>query len=399
MRASSDNKPTRGISRELAYVLHCALALPEPAGPDDLDWDGVAHLAARHRVEGLVAAEAAGAPSLPPAARQRFDELRRVRALVYLAQLAETARLSRDLEDAGIACLALKGCALAETHYAPSPELRTALDVDILVDPRDFGQADRLLREAGYVRTSPGFEPPAASESMVRRLVNAYEYDHAVSGLKVELHHRLLPNPYVLAVPFRELLDGSVEVAIGTGRVRALAGAPLIAYLCAHAAGHAFFRLKWLADIHRAFLACGGERIASTLDRARAWGCGRAVLAALALHERLAGGIGVAVDARKRRLAPLVTHCMREILRPERAAGHRLGDVPDDLNAALYGMRLAEDWPARLFPLLRLLTHPDDTRVLGLGSEWALLYAILGRPLAACRLVGRTLGSQGAAPT
>jgi hypothetical protein len=41
--------------------------------------------------------------------------------------------------------------------------------------------------------------------------------------------------------------------------------------------------------------------------------------------------------------------------------------------------------------MLRFLVHADDVRVLGLGAQWLVLYVILGRFLAAGRLIHRTV--------
>lgn len=387
-------EPRTDMSRELKFVLHAALTGASPCSPTDLDWREVHRLAVRHRVEGLVAA-AVPAGAVPDPAGPLLEATRRRLAVTYLAQLAETAELSRLLETSGIASLSLKGCAIAQTYYLPHPHLRAAIDIDLIVDPRDFTEADRVLRRRGYARASPDFDPPARAEDMIRLLVNSYEYAHPQTGLKIELHHRLVANPYVLPVPFSELMTSASTVPIGLGSVRTLAGPPLLAYLCTHAAGHAFFRLKWLADIHRVFAHTSRPEMASTLAAARGWGCERAVVLALLLHEELTGLSTLPIEpAERRRMAPLVAYCRLALARPE-ADGHGLTDIPDDLRALRYAMRLAATLPARLFPLLRLLTHPDDARVLKLGTRWVWLYAIAGRPLAARRLVGRTLAKPG----
>jgi hypothetical protein len=210
--------------------------------------------------------------------------------------------------------------------------------------------------------------------------------------LKVELHHRLLANPYLMDVRFEQLLARSVMVPAANRALRGLGAADLVIYLCCHAAGHAFFRLKWLADIGRVFERQGPNRVRLALEQAQALGCDRPFLLSLLLQEQLLGRATLAIDERQRKaVAPLATHAMRAALREvKESAEHSLWDVPDDLRAAAYTMRLAPSWRSRLFAILRLLVHPDDAAVLNLGVEWCVLYALLGRALAARRLARRS---------
>lgn len=378
------------LTDEFSFVLAACADKPAPVDAERLDWDEVLRLAVRHRVEGLVAS-AISAENLPEHIAAAFENRRRALAIAYLTQLSETLRLSNLLLGSGIPSIVLKGCALGKIFYAPHPEVRHAWDIDLLVASSDFSEADRLLRRNGYVRTGPSFEPTRKGQSMVRYLLSDYTYSQTETGLTVELHERLVNNPYRLAIPFEDLLGGSVEVGIGDGRVRALGSATLTPYVCAHAAGHAFFRLKWLADVHRLLSSSTPSELSDALATARSWGCERAVAAAISLHAQLIGTTVPTLDQKQSRaVAPLVADCMRAILSPKDLSEHDLRDIPEDLRATAYRMRLGDCWHARLFPILRFLVHADDVRVLGLGVNWLVLYAVLGRFLAAGRLVHRT---------
>lgn len=387
---------------DLSEELRFAIAASCDTGPDlpgsNFDWVKLHRLAVRHRIEGVVGAAVSALPAeyVPAETRAQVDVDRRSLALMYLGQLAETLRISKFLERAGIPCIALKGCIFAKSHYDPHPEQRHAVDIDILVAPSDFAEADRCLKKEGYVRSCPNFEPPASSEEMVHFLLNAYEYRHSTNGLHVELHHRLLFNPYILPVPFHELLTNSEEIKIADGRVRGLTGNLLAAYLCAHSAGHAFFRLKWVADTHRLFSAMAVAECRDLLVRASNWRCKKPIYLALFLEETLTGSVQVLLDDERRRiLKPLLKHCLRELFKVETNEVHGLRDLPDDFRRMVYGMRLTDDVRARAFPVLRSLIHPDDARLLKLDTKWMVLYALMGRPLAASRLVKRTLRPNG----
>lgn len=389
------------FSEEFRFLLSACFDTLIAPPSTSFNWGELQRLAARHRVEGLVGETVSALPlgSVPTETAASFSKAKRALGFAYLSQLGETLRLSNLLQSVGIASIALKGAALANVYYAPHPERRHAIDIDILVDPTDFASADRLLRHEGYRRICPDFDPPEAAESMVQHLLNAFEYCHSERGIKVELHHRLLSNPYILAIPFPDLLKDSVEVRIGQGSVRALGGNALITYLSAHAAGHAFFRLKWLADIHRVVLSLTPEEIYDALAQARRWGCERPLVLSLLLQEKFGGSSGRNLEPElQSHVAPLVGHCIRALLRPEHRGEHVLRDLPSDLHTAFYGSRLGNNWRSQLFPLLRLLAHSDDTRLLKLGVEWSLLYAVLGRLLAAYRLFCRRFLKPSAEP-
>lgn len=377
---------------ELSFVARTVLGGPEPEIGGCLDWERVQHLAARHRVEGLVAGYLARRDSrqVPPPVLAQFEAARRPLAVHYLLQLAETLRLSTLLVKAGIPVIVLKGCAVAHQLYQPSPELRHSIDIDLLVSTDDFAEAERLLSREGYVRTTPAKELSPSAESMVCYLVSAYEYLHVDTGLKLELHHRPLGDPFTMQVPFAELLARSALVPIGGGAVRALVGETLAVHLCAHAAAHRFFRLKWLADCLRSLDALSAESLAHVLDLAREWQCEKGVLLTLLLGEwlRRTSAEYLLDDEHRTRLAPLLGHAARAIEEDEKT-GHKIADIPDDLRNLSYAVRLASTPHSRLFAGLRLLTHPDDTAALGLSARWAPVYALLGRILAIGRLVAR----------
>src|SRR5262249_50673676 len=165
-------------------------------------------------------------------------------------------------------------------------------------------------------------------------------------------------------------------------------------YLCSHAAGHSFSRLKWMADIVRVFESIGTRGVNLAVDRSRAWGCHRSLIVAVLLQEWLVGQVSVTLNDEERKVAqPLAAFAMRAILGSNNeTANHGLLDLANDLRATIYAARLSSDWRALMFPVLRFLVHPDDVRVLKLGAKWSVLYALVGRALAIRRLAKRTFG-------
>jgi Uncharacterised nucleotidyltransferase len=160
------------------------------AGPN---WDCLIEGASRHRVSRLLldGLQACGSPHVPA---NVIAELRRqtlVAARHSLAHIAELVRLSRIFARAEIRVLALKGVVLSAQLYG-DPALRNPRDIDLLVDPEEFDNAEALLVEAGYRRYDPNLSP--RQRIAYRRWIKEVEYIHVVKGICVELHHRLHDN-------------------------------------------------------------------------------------------------------------------------------------------------------------------------------------------------------------
>ncbi len=102
----------------------------------------------RHRVEGLVhhgLSQAGIAPPEPVAHDLAAEASRIVRQ--NLAFAAESLRLLRRLEAAGIPLLFVKGVTLSALAYG-TLSLKMGWDIDVLVPPEDVACAADLLQQA-----------------------------------------------------------------------------------------------------------------------------------------------------------------------------------------------------------------------------------------------------------
>ncbi len=364
------------------------------------DWDRLLRLADRHRVNGLLAAHlaATGAYEMPGNVASALAGERRKLAFHYLRQTGAMIEAVDRLRTRGIPAIVLKGVPLALKCYAAAPELKQSRDIDLLVPSEHHADAEAMLRAEGYRRTMPAFEPTPDGWTMIRHLHDATELVHPDEGHCIELHHRLLWDPNLMAIPFPALEARAEAIEIGGTRISALGMADLGVFLCCHAAGHAFARLKWLADIARLISSQGANGATTVLDRSRELGCGRHVALTLAMLEHL-GGPPAPIDARERdALRPLISSSMRIMTADERPDRLRVRDVLADTREMIYGLRLAPTARSKAFKVLQHLTNQDDVRLLGLGRTWAPLYAVAGRALALRRLVARALRA-GRSPT
>lgn len=252
-----------------------------------LDWRLVLRVAARHRVIGLVyhALHAAGVPC-PEDVQAILERKGGAIARQNLALAAETLRLQRHFDAAGIAAVVLKGASLAQRAYG-STAFKHGRDIDLVVPPAHAFAALRILEDDGYALVDPARELTDAQRHAYIARGYQMELFDARRGTRVELHWRLCENPHLLA-GIDAFADGqSVPVAGGT--VRTLNDADLFAYLCVHGADHFWFRLKWLADLNALLGTMDAAGLGALYAHAQAHGAGLCAGQALLLCERILG--------------------------------------------------------------------------------------------------------------
>lgn len=304
------------------FRLFC-LALRRPQQADDVaalrremaagpDWACVLEGARRHRVTPLLLAglQACRSPDLPPAVVAELRQEAMAAAVVSFAQMREIARLSRVFARGGIRMLALKGVVLS-AQLCERPGLRNPRDIDLLVAPEEFAEAERLLVEVGYRRAGPSLS--VRQNAAYRRWIKDAAYLNAATGMQVELHHRFSDNPALVTCDFARLWHEREEVEIAGAVVAGLPHEHLGLYLCMHGAGHCWEELRWLIDLAAALRQPGAADTA--IAAAGAGGLGAPMLHALTLaHDWL--GLPVAefhlararVDRHVKRLDRILGH-------------------------------------------------------------------------------------------
>jgi hypothetical protein len=257
------------------------------AAAGEVDWPLLLRIARRHRVEGLVwQALAPVKPRIPAQFAGELREAARRIGRANIAQAAESVRLFRGLEAAGIPVLFLKGVSLGLLAYGDIA-IKASRDIDLLVPKEQlFGAAD-AMQEAGYRLLFP-----ASLSSDQLRLWHAHSKESVWAkpegGALVELHTALADNPLLIRGLGCQSPRQAVEVAPGLA-LPTLARDELFAYLCVHGATSAWFRLKWIADI-AALVAGEEEREIERLHRRSVeLGAGRASASALLLGASLFG--------------------------------------------------------------------------------------------------------------
>ncbi len=248
-----------------------------------VDWPKVVQVSNRQRVEGLVADGLRSVGDAVPAPiKSALDASAAENARLSLFQAAESLRLQRLFEAAGIGLTFIKGTALALLAYG-NIGIKHSWDIDIVVEDANVLAAAALLRTVGYVREIP--DEGLDDGRFLEWSTFAHEclWKHPSRGLCVELHWRLTQNSSHLAHVF-----ASRRVAVLDGQfISTLGDEDLFAYLCLHGARHGWSRLKWLADLAAWLVQMPPQDVERLHRVAQSAGVGRASAQALLLCERL----------------------------------------------------------------------------------------------------------------
>jgi Uncharacterised nucleotidyltransferase len=373
------------------FRLFC-LALHRPKRPGDLEalrkaaapnWATILTGARRHRVAPLLLEGLQRLPHVPPDVVAELRQQSIAAAQSSLAQVAEISRLTGAFTRANIRVLALKGVVLsAQVHGGAFP--RGARDIDLLVDPRQFSAAELVLTKEGYRSAVESFSPRKRASHL--RWLKDIEYVDPGTGVALELHQRLADNAYLLPADFDTLWREREEVRTGNVAVATLSRRALGLYLCAHGAGHAWERLRWLVDLAALFRKPGSVDVA--LADADAAGLGPAMLHALMLaHDWL--GLPVdqchlaraQADAQVSRLDRILSHLYAGSAWHEMPASGSLQAITRySLWQRLYRVLLKPDWRYRTRQIMREFFSPADFDTVHLPDALFFLYPVV-RPV------------------
>jgi hypothetical protein len=216
-----------------------ARACPSSPPPGDTDFmDAVA----RHRVAPLALRRISELPVMrglePTLLAAQAGNARR--ALISVARLSA---IGDAFARANVPWCVLKGVPLARRHYGDIAA-RHVGDIDLLVAPDRVIQADAALRSIGWRRFDQSPEAPLPP-------LHTWHEQHYVDGseLRIELHHRLHPNPHLVPVATRALLADVEPIDLGGVTVPVLGAVIDLLYLATHGCRHGWYRLMWVHDL------------------------------------------------------------------------------------------------------------------------------------------------------
>ena len=377
--------PYLSAADPVGALLLAAAAWPHASGGErppagEIDATVLADAAERHGMLPVLHEYlAARGEPIPPVLRER-----RTRASYrYLAQTAALKRVLSALAAAGVDALVLKGQPLSFQIYG-RPDLRPAVDIDLLIDPGQREAADSVLVALGF---RPAYATPVA---LLPALMKDARY-LAPGGIVLELHWRLLSNRFTLPWPFEALWAERVAVPLAGMDVFTLPPARQATYLALHGIHHAWDRLRWIADV--AQLLREPEAMEAALEKAGS-------LAPVLLHaiHVAADTVSMPVADRHRRLwrTRRVAALDRAVCRYASAKSRR--ETAGATLPTWAGQRFAEQWVlllscggrrAVLEEIRLLLVSAADRELVALPRGMTWLFPLLRPFLFLVRLVQR----------
>jgi hypothetical protein len=272
--------------------------VPELAGyVDQHGVAGLGRLAVQHGVVGCLwtALRATGRGGAPGAAAVAAAHAATVAG--HQRAMTELGLIDRTLQAAGLEYLVLKGPVLAERVYRRA-DLRSYVDIDLLVAPADFGAALAALEAAGCAVYERNWQ-------LARKRLLGELRLFTPAGAVLDLHWHVIADRATRAafpVDLAAVRGRACTVAVGGRPVRTLDPADTVVHLALHASLAGGHRLVWLKDLEQAMLAPDAPQWSELEPRAAEWRAGPALALMLARAGRT---LGVPVPAGlARRLVP-----------------------------------------------------------------------------------------------
>lgn len=282
----------------------------------------------------------------------------------------ELARVVTYFEKSDVAVICLKGPVIGQKIYG-SIGLRTFKDLDLLVEETRLSEATTLLQQLDYI-----LDPSSEYDTQrANHLVFIHKHTHHM----IELHWRLHPN--ILHEPtFSELWSRHEVVTIAGVDVPCLETEELFVYLISHGAKHAWFRLRWLYDIHL-FLeqSLDFDRIKTRLAKR---GCLHMMGQALLLRKELFAGtipeefLDLTENRRSQRMAVMA----HRIIEEQNDPGKDNQTLAEYSYWKRYYWLIRDDEKRREFVWHHLLPNQHDVATLRLPQRLSFLYGPL-RPV------------------
>lgn len=342
-----------------------------------IDWGWVMGQAKKHGIEPMlhVVMQRHGIEA-PEQVTTWLMRRRRATTFHSMHQTRELRRVVERFEGRGVPVMPLKGPLLGRLAYGDA-SLRRSVDLDLLVQNRDFDRAVEVLHDLGYgtYRT----EHPAEMAHFVE-WHRSYEFAHHEKSIILELHRDFFPRIVPGVIDTEGAWERHVNVSLGGTTMRSLALEDLVIYLCAHGTRHRWAKLKWLSDLYGVLQRHSAIDWSALLERARKGGSLRMVRIGLGLAHQHLG-------------APLPDRVLNDVQGDSRA--QRMMDTVwrewifafsttevEPWSAFWFHLRERERWQDRLPYLLhslQLAVAPSekDRDFLSLPDELSALYYVV----------------------
>jgi hypothetical protein len=307
-------------SPEFEFLVECCRGAFEPGRPPtatSLEWPLFMRLVRFHRVQGLVWNTLRNPENHVP--QGVHDEMTPDATAIVASNLrlaAECQRLKTAFGDHGIAVMFVKGLTLGTLAYG-TIATKAGVDIDLLVDPQQLGDAAALLQGDGYRLAEPAEPVTPPRLAKWHRIRKESTWIQAHKCFQVDLHTCLADNPALIPAIGLNSPTQMVEISPGIS-LSTLADDELFAYLAVHGASSAWFRLKWITDFAALMAGKSPAELDRLYERSQQLGAGRAPAQAMLLADMLYGSLkgAEALKARleaDRRARWLATIALRQV--------------------------------------------------------------------------------------
>jgi len=249
------------------------------------DWSEFLAVVKRHRIPGLAYRALRQVAGVPEEIRQTLATQARANTFGNLRCIGLQSQLDAKFKQCGIRYAVLKGIPLSQQLYGEN-SVRHSRDIDLLVALHDFEAAENVLLQAGLKRTDPEEELTPQFRQLWFNRRHHFSYLHPQHGITVELHWRLHDNIDIDPGP-RALQDLEQVKASPGVFLPVLRREYLLPNLMVHGAGHAWCRLKWIADVTALLSVFSADDRNALLDQARDQGIEPAFRQGIAICEAL----------------------------------------------------------------------------------------------------------------
>lgn len=233
----------------------------------ELNWDYLLDSADRHGLMPLLYWHlSSGCPEVMPEdvrIKLKHEFFTNSRWTLYLT--SELLRIIKFLEDNGISAVGFKGPLLSLAAYGDIT-LRQFLDLDILVDKRDFCRTKGLLDSEGY---AIDLRLTAAQQSSHLRFDCEVPFSHTDSGCVVDLHWELAPKRFPFSITQEDIFKRLQKIKVGKNGLHTFSNEDLLLFLCVHGAKHLWSRLEWICAVAELVRNSEGIDWTTVVERAR----------------------------------------------------------------------------------------------------------------------------------
>jgi hypothetical protein len=218
---------------------------------------------------------------MPASAQASLADFRRVHLVHALSAAQQLSRVAAALTAAGVRFAAFKGATLAKQLYGDL-SAREYSDIDLIVPKPQVGDAEDVLAALGYCG-----DGDRAFRGAFQAYLRQYGFVHPELGVAIDLHWDFSGSHVPFPLDPDEIWDALEQVPIGYQGVPAVSGANLALLLAGHGTKEGWRSLDWVCDFAMLVHRRPDLDWPAIHRRARARGCGDALLLACAMAERL----------------------------------------------------------------------------------------------------------------